>query len=484
MPRRVLQISACWKEVQIVENAELSPYLVLSYCWGGRQKVQLTIARLQTSLLTKELPQTIQDAIRVCVELGITYLWIDSLCTYQDDPEDKAMEISNMANIYESADIAILASRAKRVEEGFLGLRSPFSAGSDTPSFCIPYMCRDKTIGTVILSEESRAKEYVDPLSLRAWAFQEFVLSSRIIDYGELRTMWICREEKELTDGFYSSPTSSWSRQRFHKDTSLVPLGNKRDTYLLWSAIVQCYMESAITDPHDRLPALAGIAERLNIVLQDTYLAGCWKSYIWLDLLWWQGDYASHKRLGKYFAPSWSWASIPTGNLHYISTRSCIKDEGFELGGYDTAPVHKTLLYGSVSSGCLQITGRLVPEECLPRITDRNLYLQRDGVPVPGGLNISTGAGVTPDPLFPDFDSKQHNTFGLCVCWDEKRHKIWGLVIYEKKPGHFVRVGLFSLEHQVSQRPDGVDYADWVSEPDDLFRAWRESLAIKTFSLY
>lgn len=278
-----------------------------------------------------------------------------------------------MANIYKSADITMLASSAKGFEEGFFTLRSPFNTGPDTPNFCIPYMCRDRTIGTVILSEEPKANEYVDPLSLRAWAFQELVLSSRVIDYCELRTMWICREGNRLTDDFNSSPTSSWSRQRFHKDTSLVPPGKKGDTYLLWSNIVQCYMKSAITDPHDRLPALAGIAERLNIVLQDTYLAGCWNSYIWLDLLWRQEDYGPQKRLVEYFAPSWSWASIPTGNLHYISTRSCIKDEGFELGGYDTALVHKALPYGNVSSGCLQITGRLVPEEYLPRITDRNL---------------------------------------------------------------------------------------------------------------
>ncbi|KPM43175.1 hypothetical protein AK830_g3397 [Neonectria ditissima] len=283
MPTRIIEILPVGNSICIRTDVSPAPYAVLSYCWGGPQKITLTQSRVrlsQLSFATDALPPTFQDAVQVCRELGLRYFWADALCIILDDPEDKAIEIGKMASIYQSSYVAIMASRAKSVTEGFLHPRSPFGAGNSAPGFRLPYEAKDGKMGSVVLIEESASQTYVDPLSTRAWAFQEFILSPRILDFGELRTTRVCRSEDTPTDGFASSPLSSWSRRKFHELMSPAPEAVLEAPHQIWSALVQCYMGCSLTIPSDRLPALGGIAQRFNAILNDEYLAGCWKSSI------------------------------------------------------------------------------------------------------------------------------------------------------------------------------------------------------------
>ena len=56
------------------------------------------------------LPKTIMDAIKCTEQLGLKYLWVDSLCIIQDSAEDKAKEISRMSNIYQNAYVSLFSS--------------------------------------------------------------------------------------------------------------------------------------------------------------------------------------------------------------------------------------------------------------------------------------------------------------------------------------------------------------------------------------
>ncbi|KAF4471210.1 HET-domain-containing [Fusarium albosuccineum] len=483
MPTRIIEISPSGESIRICTDIPPAPYAVLSYCWGGPQRITLTKSRVQASQLsfaTDTLPRTLRDAIRVCRELGLRYLWVDALCIIQDDPEDKGFEIGNMASIYQNSYVAIMASRAKGVEEGFLHPRAPFGAGDDCRGFRLPYRSEDGSTGSVILIEESVSQAYIDPLADRAWAFQEFVLSPRILDYGELRTTWICQIEDKPTDGFSSPPISCWSRQRFHELTSPMLETTTESPHQLWSTLVQCYMASSLTIPSDRLPALAGIAERFNTVVQDEYLAGCWKSRICLELMWWQEGGRLRTRGSEYLAPSWSWASIPFGDFHYIATRSCHAEGGFELLGHDIQVVYQTGRYGAVASGFLEVRGRVLPDHCLPSF---GIPTNSANVDVPGHYPLSVSCSMTPDPLLPGFDSKCP-TIALCLCWDEKRAKIWGLVVWEMKPGCFMRVGIFSAEGRIDIFSTEVPYAELSKAQDDSKKAWREGLSIKRMKIF
>jgi hypothetical protein len=74
-------------------------YAALSHCWGGNIATCLktnTLSIFQTSLPYAQLPQNFRDAISITRELGVRYLWIDSLCIVQDSMEDWTAESARM----------------------------------------------------------------------------------------------------------------------------------------------------------------------------------------------------------------------------------------------------------------------------------------------------------------------------------------------------------------------------------------------------
>jgi hypothetical protein len=66
---------------------------------------KVTLASWQHSIPWDRLSKTFRDAILVTRELGLQYLWIDSLCIIQDDANDWAIESAKMANVYGDAHL-------------------------------------------------------------------------------------------------------------------------------------------------------------------------------------------------------------------------------------------------------------------------------------------------------------------------------------------------------------------------------------------
>jgi hypothetical protein len=68
-------------------------YTALSHCWGPPENRPLRTTRGNladhlTGIQLCKLPKTYRDAVTVARALGIRYIWIDSLCIVQDDPDD------------------------------------------------------------------------------------------------------------------------------------------------------------------------------------------------------------------------------------------------------------------------------------------------------------------------------------------------------------------------------------------------------------
>lgn len=61
-----------------------SCYASLSHCWGEKgPSIRLTkssVAQLKEGVYINTLPKTFAEAAKVCLQLGIYYLWIDALC--------------------------------------------------------------------------------------------------------------------------------------------------------------------------------------------------------------------------------------------------------------------------------------------------------------------------------------------------------------------------------------------------------------------
>jgi hypothetical protein len=121
-PTRLLQLDKprpgivalnCWADEATKTGFEA--YVTLSHCWGNGNPLKLTSSTLSTLLEgvpVVQLPLTFQDAIMVTRSLGLKFIWIDSLCIFQDAHENWVRESSLMGKVYSQAfcNIGVTAS--------------------------------------------------------------------------------------------------------------------------------------------------------------------------------------------------------------------------------------------------------------------------------------------------------------------------------------------------------------------------------------
>jgi hypothetical protein len=95
-------------------------YAALSHCWGGNKIMTTTKATLKNReerLEFSKLPRTFQHAVDITRQIGLQYLWIDSLCIVQDSSEWD-IEASKMAQIYANSCVTIAADGAEDGDGG------------------------------------------------------------------------------------------------------------------------------------------------------------------------------------------------------------------------------------------------------------------------------------------------------------------------------------------------------------------------------
>ncbi|KAI4910948.1 hypothetical protein J4E90_007205 [Alternaria incomplexa] len=172
-------------------EGELGRYAALSYVWGESSPFATTRANIEANkrgIDTDQLPKTFQDAILIAREMGIGYLWIDSLCICQDDSEDWSRETSRMASVYSNAYIMLSATGSPSSTSGL----SIFSPNRPAPNYSpFEYVTTDGIKGTLHAFSSSRetaakpswagnnAMLKTEPLTQRGWALQERWLAPR-----------------------------------------------------------------------------------------------------------------------------------------------------------------------------------------------------------------------------------------------------------------------------------------------------------------
>lgn len=220
------------------------------------------------------MPRTIRDSISVIRALGIRYLWVDAYCILQDSEEDKQREIGNMNQIYKTSFLTIIAAKAEKASDGFLDpTTSPWIAWN--LCFGLP---RGKPM-TFTLQRIPDVKIKAEPISNRAWAFQERLLPSRVLSFfsGIPPLGWRCESAHESNVGPMKRPYCSdvrlYSSILPRNSSSVFPLAEHRLCYP-WAEIVATYSARALTDPNDKLPAIEGIAQELSNILAITNCAG------------------------------------------------------------------------------------------------------------------------------------------------------------------------------------------------------------------
>lgn len=180
-PTRLIEIES--SSPRLVSSSGLPgrfKYATLSHCWGTYQYLRLLKGNLRSfyhEIPTHSLSKTFTDSITIAKHLGMSYLWIDSLCIIQDDDDDWRRESRKMSDIYGYSTVNIAANGAKDGSTGCFFDRDVESRGRLAKA-CMPlpeFRREDNVVVTYDCIWESFCEDDIEaaPLSSRGWCFQE-----------------------------------------------------------------------------------------------------------------------------------------------------------------------------------------------------------------------------------------------------------------------------------------------------------------------
>lgn len=341
------------------------PYVALSHCWGESNVVTTTkenLAEHKKKLSLDRLSKTFQDAVHITRNIGVRYLWIDSLCIVQGDFQDWDRESPKMGYIYMYSILNIAATPVLDGDSGFLTFRT------DEQAVRIPVDPENASVAGHIYIRNSLEPFYKavndGPLTKRAWVQQERLLSRRTLHCANDQMHWECHEACESEDGrIEHSSVQTKSTLSFDNPYSLSSIeGEKDPVYKRWYEVVHDYSSRNMTKATDKLPALSGVASLVADCTNDQYLAGLWRKDLVNGLLWCASrkDAPRLTRPPSWRAPSWSWAALDGsitfgyGPLMGTTRHNCIDilEASVEISGQNP--------YGMVSNGHITLSGRVV----------------------------------------------------------------------------------------------------------------------------
>ena len=224
LPTRLIDLgSNSTYNMHLVETKHLQAtvnYVALSHLWGTHQPLTSTKASVASRLrgiVMGDLSPTYRDAIHVCRSLQIRYLWIDSLCIIQDDEADWQRECSRMASVYGSCIFTIAPDAADESVMGFLLPRDHQQ---------LQYIDDDGQLFNIHAryvpehpTPEGRSFNF-SPLLLRAWVYQERLLSPRVVRFTKSEVQFECQTSCDCECGRYQSATRPRSIKHMFVDSS------------------------------------------------------------------------------------------------------------------------------------------------------------------------------------------------------------------------------------------------------------------------
>jgi Heterokaryon incompatibility protein (HET) len=141
LPTRVLDLGKDPESLDPIKLFETGgiegTYMTLSHRWGPTDFITTTEDTFKqriAGILLADLPQTFKDAVSLTRNLGIRYLWIDSLCIKQNNKEDWENEASKMGSVYSHSYLNIAATSSAGSDGGCFRERQVVIAQDPSPS--------------------------------------------------------------------------------------------------------------------------------------------------------------------------------------------------------------------------------------------------------------------------------------------------------------------------------------------------------------
>jgi len=182
-------------DAQLVDEAVIHSmiYATLSYCWGSSVSglfttTTATLASRKERIKYSLLPLTLQQTFKYTRQLKIRYIWIDALCIIQDSESDWQDQSAKMGAIYSGSFVTIAAGWRREVSSGLFNSVSDNLLVDKEKSIRITSILSNGLESTLYLGEpiQTRLPEIENSvLTTRAWAYQERLLSPRILHFTE-----------------------------------------------------------------------------------------------------------------------------------------------------------------------------------------------------------------------------------------------------------------------------------------------------------
>lgn len=366
LPYRVLDLRQVSKNGSLrvlVRSQDQAHYATLSHCWGKSKPfslMQANYGQLQSGFGFDSLPQTFQDAVVATQNLGVSFLWIDSLCIVQDSKIDWEVQCAAMASIYKNSLVTIAGPAAKDSEAGFAKTKM-------SPLRQVQYEIEGNSTAVEMTatlwprkywSELSIEPEVDSPLATRSWIIQEKLLCPRVLYFGSKNMYFDCYRHVRFDNCHDLLHPELWYTARGSVEKfSFAELSSDEERYRMWRQLITAYCTSELTHASDALPATSGLASELYRHAKGTYLAGIWKEDI-IRALSWQlfGGKQRLKTTTSYIAPSWSWASAKERQPFCLSSTD-VSFTDFEVLDAQTFSAGKDP-FGQVVGGYLRVRAR------------------------------------------------------------------------------------------------------------------------------
>ncbi|KAL5321428.1 hypothetical protein ACEPPN_009386 [Leptodophora sp. 'Broadleaf-Isolate-01'] len=291
--------------IDVEENRLAAPpsgsrYVALSYVWG-RRKFFTTLGRnvkdleephsLEKAEYLDQIPLTVKDAIHVTREIGIRYLWVDSLCIVQDDDsEEKIKAFKMMDLVYSAADLVIVVAGNADAYTGIRGLHSGSRGFRQAieevaPGLRLAFKSHwaDDTVGTAY--------------ETRGWTFQETHFANRSLVFVGGKVVFRCQGTDVWEEHIFETPDEIKGQGTSRTASEAEDIGE-------FEGLIQGYSERVLSYESDIYNAFAGVSRQMMFRLDTDICHGIPTVYFDWFLLWRPLSNQTRRTLG----PSWSWA--------------------------------------------------------------------------------------------------------------------------------------------------------------------------------
>ena len=406
-------------------------YITLSHCWGewGPHKLPLlttsNLEERQSEGMDRDiLPATFKDAVEIAnwfngkpllsletmADSLVKWLWIDSLCILQDSRDDWEREAPLMRDVYRNAFLNLSAEASKDARGGCIK--------NGHPAGVTPFKLHMRSLGNTwwVSVDERSLFEWMqdDPLSKRAWVYQERHLSRRVLHFTGNEVFWECcatapsfRSETYPSGSPLSRDFLGGTKLQL-PDPSADIIAEDVNLCKIWNEVCENFSKRLLTYSADKLPALSGLAKDFGTkCLSDSYVAGMWRSALPSALLWDvpKSDRGERKPPATDFvAPSWSWMFIdgPVACSDASSSHSILRVVNVDVLTKTEDP------YGQLQRASLDVEGFI---RRVTFVTGESAFAGDDYVQ---GLYSALGSD-RPVKLYVDDELDEDKSIGGCV---------------------------------------------------------------------